>query len=120
VYPPVAVLPSLSRLMDDGIGKGRTREDHAPVARQLYAAMARAVRARALEAIIGLDELPQLERSYLEFGRAFEERLVSQGPDQARSIGETLDIAWKLFALLPEGELRRIPRELLSRVVRKP
>lgn len=120
IYPPVAVLPSLSRLMDDGIGKGRTREDHAPVSRQLYAAMARAVRARALEAIIGLDELPQLERSYLEFGRAFEERLVAQGPDQARSIGETLDIAWKLFALLPEGELRRIPRELLSRVVRKP
>ncbi|HET9752899.1 MAG TPA: V-type ATP synthase subunit B [Myxococcales bacterium] len=120
IYPPIAVLPSLSRLMDDGIGKGRTREDHAPVSRQLYAAMARAVRARALEAIIGLDELPQLERGYLDFGRAFEERLVGQGPDQARSIGETLDIAWKLFALLPEAELRRIPKELLSRVVRKP
>ncbi|HTO98593.1 MAG TPA: V-type ATP synthase subunit B [Myxococcales bacterium] len=118
VYPPVSVLPSLSRLMDDGIGPGRTRDDHGPLARQLYASLAHAVRSRALESIIGFDELPDLERSYLEFARAFEERLVGQRPDEARSIGLTLDIAWELLAMLPDSELRRIPRELLPRVRR--
>ncbi len=115
VYPPVAVLPSLSRLMDDGIGPGRTRDDHAPVARQMYAAVARAARARALEAIIGYDELPELERKYLAFGRAFEDRFVAQGNAEARSIATTLDIAWQLLALLPASELRRLPPELLAR-----
>jgi V/A-type H+-transporting ATPase subunit B len=119
VYPPVSILPSLSRLMDDGIGPGRTRDDHAPLARQLYASMAHAARSRALESIIGFDELPDLERSYLEFGRAFEERLVGQRPDEARSIGRTLDIAWQLLGMLPDSELRRIPRDLLQRVQRK-
>jgi V/A-type H+/Na+-transporting ATPase subunit B len=119
VYPPISVLPSLSRLMDDGIGPGRTREDHAPLARQLYATMAHAARSRALESIIGFDELPDLERGYIAYGRAFEERLVGQRPDEARSIGQTLDIAWELLGLLPDSELRRIPRELLPRVRRK-
>ena len=119
VYPPVAVLPSLSRLMDDGIGPGRTREDHAPLARQLYASMAHAARARALESIIGFDELPELERRYLDFGRAFEERLVGQRTDEARSIGRTLDIAWEVLGLLPDSELRRLPQALLARVRRK-
>jgi V/A-type H+-transporting ATPase subunit B len=119
VYPPVSILPSLSRLMDDGIGPGRTRDDHAPLARQLYASMAHATRSRALESIIGFDELPDLERSYLEFGRAFEERLVGQRPDEARSIGRTLDIAWQLLGMLPDSELRRIPPDLLQRVQRK-
>ncbi len=119
VYPPVSVLPSLSRLMDDGIGPGRTREDHAPLARQLYATMAHAARSRALESIIGYDELPELERKYLEFGRAFEEQLVGQRTDDSRSIGRTLDIAWELLGILPDSELRRIPRELLQRVRRK-
>jgi V/A-type H+-transporting ATPase subunit B len=119
VYPPISVLPSLSRLMDDGIGPGRTRADHAPLARQLYATMSHAVRSRALESIIGFDELPDLERGYIAFGRAFEERLVGQRPDEARSIGRTLDIAWELLGLLPDSELRRIPPELLSRVLRK-
>ena len=119
VYPPVSVLPSLSRLMDDGIGAGRTREDHAPLARQLYAAVAHASRSRALESIIGFDELPDLERRYLEFGRAFEERLVGQRSDEARTIGTTLDIGWELLGILPDSELRRIPRDLLSRVRRK-
>jgi V/A-type H+-transporting ATPase subunit B len=119
VYPPVSILPSLSRLMDDGIGPGRTRDDHAPLARQLYASMAHAARSRALESIIGFDELPDLERSYLEFGRAFEQRLVGQRPDEARSIGRTLDIAWQLLGMLPDSELRRIPRDLLQRVQRK-
>jgi V/A-type H+-transporting ATPase subunit B len=114
VYPPVSVLPSLSRLMDDGIGQGRTREDHAPVARQLYAAVARAQRARALESIIGAEELSALERTYLDFGRAFEDRLIGQGRSEARGIGRTLDLAWELLGLLPASELSRIPKRLLE------
>jgi V/A-type H+-transporting ATPase subunit B len=114
VYPPVSVLPSLSRLMDDGIGPGRTREDHAPVARQLYAAVARAQRARALESIIGAEELSALERTYLDFDRAFEDRLIGQGRNEARGIGRTLDLAWELLQLLPASELSRIPKPLLE------
>lgn len=114
VYPPISVMPSLSRLMDDGIGKGRTREDHAPVARQLYAAVARSARAKALESIIGFEELSALERSYLSFGKAFEERLVGQGADEARTIGRSLEIGWELLRSLPESELVRIPEEMLK------
>lgn len=115
VYPPVAVLPSLSRLMDDGIGAGRTRDDHAPVARQLYAACARVAKARAMEALVGREDLAPLERRYLEFGDAFEQRFVHQGPDEARPIAATLDLAWQLLGLLPESELTRIPMALLAR-----
>lgn len=115
VYPPVAVLPSLSRLMDDGIGAGRTRDDHAPLARQLYAACARVSKARAMEALVGREDLPALERQYLVFGDAFEQRFLHQGADEARPIGATLDLAWELLALLPASELVRIPAELLQR-----
>lgn len=114
IDPPISVLPSLSRLMDDGIGKGRTREDHGPVARQLYAAVARAARARGLESIIGADELSTLERSYLAFGRAFEEKLVAQRRDEQRPIGSSLDIGWELLRMLPRSELTRIPPAMLE------
>jgi V/A-type H+-transporting ATPase subunit B len=109
IYPPVAVLPSLSRLMNDGIGPGRTRDDHADVARQLYASCARVARARSLESIIGREELSEVERQYLEFGDAFERRFLSQRPDQARGIETTLDLAWETFALLPDRELSHLP-----------
>ncbi len=115
VYPPVAILPSLSRLMDEGIGRDRTREDHAPVARQLYALVAAAARARMLASIIGRDELSASESRALAFGEAFERRFIGQGPAEFRPIAATLDIAWRLLGMLPEAELPRIPREIRQR-----
>jgi V/A-type H+-transporting ATPase subunit B len=115
VYPPIAVLPSLSRLMSDGIGAGRTREDHEDVARQLYAACARVERARSLAAIIGGDELSEGERRYLRFGEHFETRFLQQEPDEPRSIDETLSRAWRLFAEIPPADLTRLPAEFIER-----
>jgi V/A-type H+-transporting ATPase subunit B len=97
IYPPIAVLPSLSRLMNDGIGPGRTRDDHPAIARRIYAAYARGVQARSLEAIIGVDELSEAERRALDFSEAFERRLVHQPGDQPRNIGATLDLARQLL-----------------------
>jgi V/A-type H+-transporting ATPase subunit B len=115
IYPPLAVLPSLSRLMDDGIGAGRTRDDHAPLARQLYAACARVGKARAMEALVGREDLAPLERRYLDFGDAFERRFLAQERDEARPIAATLERAWEVLGALPEAELVRIPVELLRR-----
>ncbi len=115
IYPPVSVLPSLSRLMSDGIGAGRTREDHGDVAKQLYAAVARVERARALAGIIGVDDLTEIERNYLRFGERFEHEFLSQGPQEHRSIDETLAIAWRVLATLPRTELTRIRTELIER-----
>jgi V/A-type H+-transporting ATPase subunit B len=115
VYPPIAVLPSLSRLMGDGIGGGRTREDHPDVARQLYAACARAARARSLEAIIGREELSPVERRYLDFGAAFEHGLLQQGTRERRTIINTLALAWRLLGQLPSGELTRLPPALVEK-----
>jgi V/A-type H+-transporting ATPase subunit B len=115
VYPPVAVLPSLSRLMSDGIGPGRTRDDHEPVARQLYVACARVARARALESIAGRDELTARERRYLAFGEAFESRFLAQGRAETRPIGATLDAAWAVLGELPDEELTRLPAAMLAR-----
>ena len=115
IYPPIAVLPSLSRLMSDGIGAGRTREDHEDAARQLYAACARVERARSLESIIGRDELSEGERRYLQFGELFETTFLRQDPNQARSIEDTLSLAWKLFAELPVSDLTRLSPALVAR-----
>lgn len=115
IYPPVAVLPSLSRLMSDGIGAGRTREDHEDVARQLYAACARVARARSLEAIIGREELSDQERRYLRFGEVFERRVLAQGHDEMRPIAATLDRAWEALRELPEAELTRVSGALIAR-----
>jgi V/A-type H+-transporting ATPase subunit B len=104
IYPPVALLPSLSRLMKDGIGAGRTRDDHAAVALRLYASVARVARARALESIIGTDELSDVERAFLAFGRAFERDFLAQGRHDARTVGESLDLAIRTLAMLPERE----------------
>jgi V/A-type H+-transporting ATPase subunit B len=115
IYPPVAVLPSLSRLMSDGIGKGRTREDHEDVARQLYAACARVARARSLEAIIGREELSEQERRYLRFGEVFEQRFLAQGRDEMRPIPLTLQRAWEALSELPTAELTRVSGEFIER-----
>ncbi len=115
VYPPVSILPSLSRLMSDGIGKDRTREDHADVAKQLYAALARVERARSLAAIIGTEELTEIERTYLAFGERFERELLAQGVGERRTIEETLAIAWKVLSVVPRSELTRIRDEFIER-----
>jgi V/A-type H+/Na+-transporting ATPase subunit B len=108
VYPPIDVLPSLSRLMKDGIGKDRTRADHPGWAAQLYASYAQVQQVRTLSVVVGEAGLTQLDREYLEFGRAFERNLVAQGPAESRSIGETLDIGWQALSMLPSSELTRI------------
>jgi V/A-type H+-transporting ATPase subunit B len=108
VYPPVTVPPSLSRLMKDGIGKDDTREDHPRVSSQLYAAYARALEVRNLASIIGAEELAETDRQYLAFAKAFEERFVTQGEDEDRSIIETLTVAWNLLSLLPPELLTRV------------
>ena len=115
IYPPIAVLPSLSRLMTDGIGAGRTRADHEDVARQLYAACARVDRARSLQSIIGRDELSDEERRYLRFGELFECTFLRQGADETRTIERTLEAAWRLLATLPATELTRIAPEWIER-----
>lgn len=111
IYPPIAGLPSLSRLMKDGIGEGRTRKDHAGLAAQLFACYARVKRIRSLAAIVGEEELSKLDRLYLRFGRSFEEEFLSQGFEEDRDIETTLRIGWKMLSSLPEDELYRISRE---------
>jgi V/A-type H+-transporting ATPase subunit B len=102
VYPPVAVLPSLSRLMGAGIGDGKTRKDHRELANLLYAGCADAERARALEQIVGSDDLTPRERQYLAFADAFERRFIGQQDAERRSIAATLDLGWSVAALLPD------------------
>jgi V/A-type H+-transporting ATPase subunit B len=114
IYPPINVLPSLSRLMSDGIGANRTRADHAHVASQLYAAYAQVQRIQALTNIIGEDSLNPLDRQILMFGRAFEEQFIRQGSEENRSITLTLDLAWKVLRELPRSELTRVTAEEIS------
>jgi len=114
IYPPINILPSLSRLMKDGIGKGKTREDHGPVASQLYSAYARAQELRSLSAIIGEEGLTEKDKAYLRFGDSFEQRFLSQGIDENRSLETTLALAWEQLSLLPETELTRIPDRFIK------
>ena len=115
VYPPVTVLPSLSRLMKDGIGKNFTREDHPHVASQLFASYAKALEVRGLAAIIGAEELSDSDRRYLEFAEAFERRFIGQGEDEDRSVFETLNLAWDLLSMLPPEALIRVSEEELAK-----
>jgi len=108
VYPPVTVLPSLSRLMKDGIGKGRTRDDHPRWGAQLYAGYAKTQDIRALASVIGEEELSEVDQKYLKFGRAFEREFVNQSFTENRTIERTLEIGWKLLSMLPRGELTRV------------
>ncbi|MDR3121842.1 MAG: V-type ATP synthase subunit B [Clostridiales bacterium] len=114
VYPPVSILPSLSRLMKDGIGKGFTREDHSSCSTQLFSSYARVQDVRALASVIGEDELSEIDRLYMEFGRAFETEFITQGMDENRSVETTLDLGWKLLGILPVGELDRVDAETLK------
>lgn len=114
VYPPINVLPSLSRLMKDGIGEGYTREDHQSVANQLFSSYAKVGEARALASVIGEDELSATDKKYLEFGRAFEKEFVGQTESENRDIITTLNIGWKLLSMLPKSELDRIDTKILE------
>ncbi len=115
IYPPINVLPSLSRLMKDGIGKGFTREDHQDVANQLFSSYAKVGDVRALANVIGEDELSPTDKLYLEFGKAFEAQFVAQGDEENRSVLKTLDIGWQLLGLLPKEELDRIDTKILEK-----
>ncbi|NLH55181.1 MAG: V-type ATP synthase subunit B [Acholeplasmataceae bacterium] len=108
VFPPIDVLPSLSRLKDKGIGEGKTREDHSETMNQLFAAYARGKEAKELSTILGEAALSDMDKLYAEFAEQFELQYVSQGYHEARSIEETLDLGWKLLTILPKSELRRI------------
>ncbi len=119
LYPPVAGLPSLSRLMKDGIGKGMTREDHAAVSSQLFASYSKVKTIRNLAAIIGEEELSDLDKLYLKFGDEMEARFFSQGEYEDRSIDETLDLGWRILGILPRDELYRISDELIEKFMPK-
>lgn len=107
VYPCINVLPSLSRLMKDGIGEGYTRSDHPSLSNQLYAAYAHVQEIRSLAAVIGEEELSEVDKRYVAFGEAFEQRFVSQGSDEMRPVEATLELAWEALSFLPKEELTR-------------
>ncbi len=115
IYPPVSVLPSLSRLMKDGIGEGYTTADHPEVSNQVFSAYAKVQDVRALASVIGEDELSDTDKLYIKFGREFEKRFVGQGKGENRDIKRTIDIAWELLRILPKSELDRISPELLEK-----
>ena len=115
VYPPINVLPSLSRLMKDGIGEGFTREDHQDVANQLFSCYAKVGDARALASVIGEDELSPIDKKYLAFGKAFESEFVGQTDTENRSIIQTLDKGWELLGMLPKEELDRVDTKILDK-----
>jgi len=120
IYPPVDVLPCLSRLMNLGIGKDRTREDHRGVADQLYAAYATGRDLRSLSAVVGEEALSEADRQYLKFADVFEQRFIRQGKDEDRNIDTgTLDLGWELMAALPEAELKRVKKEFIEKYGRK-
>ena len=115
IYPPINVLPSLSRLMNLGIGRGFTGEDHKKVSDQLYAGYAEGVDLRGLVAIVGKDALSERDRGFLEFAEMFENQFVRQGKDEDRTIEESLDLGWDLLSDIPEEQLVRIDRELIQK-----
>jgi|TARA_B100000959_G_scaffold104014_1_gene109663 V/A-type H+-transporting ATPase subunit B len=115
IFPPVNVLSCLSRLMKDGIGEERTREDHQNVSDQLYAGYARALELRALAEIVGKAGLAETDMKYLDFGEAFEKKFLKQDYDENRTIKETLLIAWKLFSELPDKELTKIKQQYIDK-----
>ena len=114
VYPPVGVLPSLSRLMKDGIGEGFTRADHSPLANQLFASYAKVQDARSLASVIGEEELSKTDKKYLRFGKMFEEKFLTQSQTESRSIEKTLNLGWDLLGYLPREELDRLDDKLLD------
>ena len=119
IQPPIDVLPSLSRLKDKGIGKGKTREDHAATMNQLFAAYSRGKDAKELAVILGEAALSDVDKQYAAFADAFEKEYVSQGYQTNRSIEETLEIGWKLLSMLPRSELKRIRDDMLDQYLPK-
>lgn len=115
LYPPVSVLPSLSRLMKDGIGEGFTRADHPALQNQLFASVAKVYSARSLASVIGEEELSPTDKKYIQFGKLFEEYFVNQGAATNRTIDESLDLGWKLLGTLPRAELDRVDDAILDK-----
>ncbi len=119
IYPPINILSSLSRLMKDGIGEKYTREDHPDVANQIFSSYSRVQEIRALAQIIGEDELSEVDRKYMEFGRQFEQQFAKQDFEESRDIQQTLNLMWKVLSFLPEQELNRIDPSLTKKYFRK-
>jgi V/A-type H+-transporting ATPase subunit B len=115
IYPPIGILPSLSRLMKDGIGEGFTRADHSAVSNQLFASYAKVQDARSLASVIGEEELSSSDKKYIEFGRKFEKYFIRQDFNENRTIEFTLDLGWKLLSLLPKQELDRVDADMLAK-----
>ena len=114
IYPPINILPSLSRLMKDGIGEGYTRDDHPAVSNQIFASYSKVQEVLALAQVIGEDELSDIDKKYLEFGKAFEEKFLKQNFDENRSINETIELAWDVLSILPKNELDRIDKKIID------
>jgi len=119
VYPPVAVLPSLSRLKQKGIGPGKTREDHADLSNQLFGAYARGIQAKELAVILGEAALSDTDKAFVAFADAFEDRFIRQDAHEERSVERTLEIGWDLMRLLPRAELKRIKDEYVLRYLKE-
>lgn len=114
IYPPVGVLPSLSRLMKDGIGEGFTRADHSALSNQLFAAYAKVMDARSLASVIGEEELSPVDKQYLHFGKLFEQQFLTQRHNENRTIDQSLDLGWRLLSTLPRSELDRVDDAVLN------
>ncbi|MDD3705322.1 MAG: V-type ATP synthase subunit B [Clostridiaceae bacterium] len=115
IYPPINVLPSLSRLQKESIGEGFTREDHPDVANQVFSAYSHVQDVRSLAQVIGEDDISEMDKKYMEFGRQFEQKFLNQGFESNRSMQDTLNIMWELLTLLPRSELDRVKPELLDK-----
>jgi V/A-type H+-transporting ATPase subunit B len=115
IYPPVDVLPSLSRLKDKGIGQGKTREDHAGVMNQLYAAYARGKTAQEMAVVLGEAALTPVDRIFVRFAVEFERRFIAQGEHENRDIQDDLDLGWQLLGMLPRAELKRVRDEFIEK-----
>ncbi len=118
IYPPINVLPSLSRLMKDGIGEGYTREDHPDISNQLFSAYSKVQDIRALAQIVGEDDLSDRDKRYMKFGEAFEERFVTQSYNENRDLDNTLELSWKILSLLSKEELDRLKPDLIEKYMK--
>ena len=120
IYPPIAILPSLSRLMKDGIGEGFTRKDHKDLANQLFASYAKVQEIKSLASVIGEEKLSEIDKAYIKFGKEFEEKFITQNLNENRTIKQTLNLGWNLLALLPKKELDRIDTKILDESYEEP
>ncbi len=119
IYPPTDILPSLSRLKEKGIGEGKTRKDHSPLSNQLFAAYARGIEARELMVVLGEAALTEADKAFVRFADEFEQKFISQGDYESRTIEETLDLGWELLHIIPRTEIKRIPPEIFEEFYHK-